>query len=402
VVNESFEGYTLSEEIEVPQPLRAYTCSRGDLRGVLYLSAACDPSDFLAQLSHYRALDWHALVRVVDGGVDDRGRCWVVTERPGEPITVGEGRDALVGALDVAMELAAVLAEADERGLHHGDLGLDTLHRDAGGALKLSRFGYLRLFRTEPRLVACRPRHRAPEVLAKGHAVGGAADVYSAGAMLREVVQTCRPGGAALPAELIELIDTATAHAPEARFPSGAELFVALRDASMALLAWTPEEPAPSRDTLPSSIEIRSVQPAVKSPPRPSPSLPPSPPAQRATGHVGAMWMAATTALAMAAAAGLVMLNRPVVVVSSHGGTALTAAALAAAPPQVVTASSATATCAPESAASTASAAPAATPRRARAATRGTAEAKRSDAPPAGGSLCGANGNSWYHCSAPR
>jgi hypothetical protein len=312
MVMQPFEGYQLHEEVPVPGPLRAYACSRGDLRGVLYVAVTCDASDFVTQLAHYRALDWHALVPILDGGVDDRGLCWIVTESPGQPIAFVAGREALAEALDMALELVALLGEADERGLHHGDLGLDVLHRDADGALKISRFGHLRLFRTEPRLLASQPRHRAPEVLANGYAVSFAADVYSLGELLREITRTCMPDEGSLPPELRELLENAAARDPDARFSCAEALFAALREASMALAAWTPTDPAPRRDTLQSPIEIRSPRSAmIPPPPLPSPSPPAVERSERFVGHTA--WMVTTTALAAGVIVAL-MMSRTVVV----------------------------------------------------------------------------------------
>jgi hypothetical protein len=172
-------------------------------------------------------LDHPAIVRVLDVGEDDE-QAWLVMElAPGQPLSdlVPLPVDR---ATDVAAQVAEALAYAHARSVVHRDVKPANVLVDGEGRARLLDFGIARRTDaadgiTRSGLVAGSPPYMAPEAMAGG-APDPRADVYSLGAMLRELLGEARP--AALDAIVRRAMD-----ADPARRPDAAALAGALRDA---------------------------------------------------------------------------------------------------------------------------------------------------------------------------
>jgi serine/threonine-protein kinase len=140
-------------------------------------------------------LDHPHLVRAYDIADVDGRPCIVMELLPGE--TLEHGRLARQEAADVA----AALAYAHARGVVHRDLKPANLLRAADGSVKIADFGIARALEetmvTQVGTVLGTLRYLAPEQAA-GSIAGPAADVYSLGVVLDELLEPRSAGDRAL------------------------------------------------------------------------------------------------------------------------------------------------------------------------------------------------------------
>ncbi|WP_437952582.1 hypothetical protein WME98_19095 [Sorangium sp. So ce296] len=317
------QGYEIGDRIDAPPPLQGWRCTKEGEPWCIYAAPRGD-AGFSERLERLRRVKLPWSPAIVDGGMTEEGRPYVVTEPAGTPVCLPGGWQGIAEMLRHALNAAGALSAAHEMGVCHGDLTLESLSLDARGEVRIARLGFLALFRVE----LCEAhRPQAPEVLRRGYPTGPQADVYSLAAILDRIVRERLPAGAVLPAPLAELITRGTAEHHEERYTDMLELFDRLRDASTEVLAAqlvvpadrdtapverddgpkTPRSPS-SRATVPASIEIRAVRRGA-APPAPSvPELPAPPP--RVTGPVAVVALG-LAALALGTAASLAVLLRP-------------------------------------------------------------------------------------------
>jgi serine/threonine protein kinase len=156
-------------------------------------------------------------------------RVYDITELDGLPTIVMErlpGATLEGGKLtrEEAAQLADGLAYAHAQGVVHRDLKPANILRAADGAVKLTDFGIARALEetmvTQAGTVLGTLRYLAPEQAA-GQAVGPAADVYSLGVVLNELLDR-------KPADVRAIVDRCLEQDPQLR-PSAADVAAALR-----------------------------------------------------------------------------------------------------------------------------------------------------------------------------
>lgn len=142
-------------------------------------------------------LDHPAIARIVDGGLSDDGRSFLVLERvDGEPITTWCDRQDvdLRGRLRLLVEVCEAVAAAHRRLVVHRDLKPSNILVTREGRPKLLDFGIAKLLeseddgaetRTELRLLT--PAYAAPEQIL-GEEVSTATDVYALGVLAHELL----------------------------------------------------------------------------------------------------------------------------------------------------------------------------------------------------------------------
>ena len=139
------------------------------------------------------------IVTVIDRGETD-GRPFIVCELVDgrdlhERISL-EGRLPIAEALAIAVQVAAALAYAHERGVIHRDVKPHNVLLTADGHAKLTDFGIARVedapALTNPGRVLGTGDYVAPEQ-AQGHALDGRADIYALGALLYHCLTSVPP-----------------------------------------------------------------------------------------------------------------------------------------------------------------------------------------------------------------
>jgi len=178
----------------------------------------------LARLEHRN------IARLYDGGVTADGRSFIVMERiDGEPITEhaaqrGLGLEARVRLFG---QLSAALQYAHQQLVVHADIKPSNVLVAADGSVKLLDFGIAALLdheaRETPGGATSHPLTRAyaPPERSAGAPPTVAGDVYSAGVVLRELLDT---PSTPPPDDLVSVIRKATAAEPALRYGSIAEL----------------------------------------------------------------------------------------------------------------------------------------------------------------------------------
>jgi len=163
---------------------------------------------------------------------------YVVTE-----LIRGRRLDALLGAepslplpaaLTVADAVLAGLEEIHRTGLSHGDVSPDVVVITPAGGVRITELGVAAVLAADPALPGC-PALEPPE----GDAPSPAADLYGAGALLRELVTGLRPEQAGRwvgPSSLEVLVSRALAPVPARRFPTAGAFRQELQSAASALL----------------------------------------------------------------------------------------------------------------------------------------------------------------------
>ena len=167
------------------------------------------------------------IVTVIDRGETD-GRPFIVCELVDghdlhERISL-EGRLPLAEALAIAVQVAAALAYAHERGVIHRDVKPHNVLLTADGHAKLTDFGIARVddapALTNPGRVLGTGDYVAPEQ-AQGHALDGRADIYALGALLYHCLTSVPPYRGASFVEIAEQHLRAPVPSVQSRRPGG-------------------------------------------------------------------------------------------------------------------------------------------------------------------------------------
>ncbi|XXY50636.1 protein kinase [Sorangium sp. So ce269] len=255
-----------------------------------------NPEPLLNEVRVLARLQHESVVALLDHGVLDDGRPYMVTE-----LVVGEVLDALQrreslrlkDALEIIRRIAVALAYVHAQGVVHGDLKPSNVMVTPAGRLVLLDFGLAAPIGTSSLtstgMIAGTPSYMAPEVL-RGDARGPAVDVFALGVVAYELLCGRTPfEGAAITHVLIRImqdepeppstwnpaisraIDAIVLGALQkdpARRPAADALAEALRRL-MALYEWGPDAPPPVSLVAPYSsgpAELPMAAPAMTLP----------------------------------------------------------------------------------------------------------------------------------------
>ncbi len=231
-----------------------------------------------------------AHVPIIDYGIEGAGLIYLVLEfvhgRPLRQVLEAQGPMSPRRAVDIAVQVLGLLAEAHALGLVHRDIKPSNIMITRGvlgeDQAHLLDFGFAKILygdqaafgdgsgsmRTRRGLILGTPLYMSPEQ-ATGRNVGPASDLYSLGVVLYKMLsgRTPFPGrdpiavlaahrrqpppplpaAAGAPKRLAEVIARALAKQPEDRFASAAEMAEALRFSVSRHFGWTPPvgDPAP-------------------------------------------------------------------------------------------------------------------------------------------------------------
>lgn len=152
-------------------------------------------SRFVAEARTLGRLSHEGIVTVLDVGVSDDGRPYLVMELVEGTTLAAALRDGPLPAervADVGVRLAGALAYAHAQGVVHRDVKPGNVLLGADGATKLADFGIARLVgdtvgHTRTGTTVGTPAYVSPEQ-ARGERVGPASDVYSLGLVLLEAL----------------------------------------------------------------------------------------------------------------------------------------------------------------------------------------------------------------------
>ena len=165
----------------------------------LRLSEPALVAQFRAERQILAALEHPALTRLLDGGVTGFGEPYLVMEYvEGEPIDQygDRARLAIAARIRLFMEVCAGVAFAHRNLVLHRDIKPGNILITADGHVKVVDFGTATLLRPERLATVSRapltPAYASPEQL-KGDAVGTAADQYSLGLVLYQLLTGVAP-----------------------------------------------------------------------------------------------------------------------------------------------------------------------------------------------------------------
>lgn len=143
----------------------------------------------------------------------------------------------LPAALTIANSVLAGLEEIHRAELSHGDVSPDVVVITPAGGVRVTELGVAAVLAADPTISGC-PALAPPE----GAAPSPAADLYGAGALLRELISGLRPeqaGPWAGPASLESLVSRSLDPEPASRFPTARAFRQELQAAAAALLGTT-------------------------------------------------------------------------------------------------------------------------------------------------------------------
>jgi serine/threonine-protein kinase len=217
---------------------------RSALRSDLHRKHFLDERQTLARLNH------PSIARLLDGGTTDEGEPFLVMELIEGETVESYSRRKQLAAPDCAALVEHVLDAVDyaHRSLVvHRDLKPGNILVTASGEVKLLDFGTSKLVDDDPTVTSLRaitPQYASPEQI-RGEPVGVASDVFSAGAVLYELVENAKPFGddfagrfrrqysikfpKPLDADLETILTKALADEPERRYLSAAHFAEDLR-----------------------------------------------------------------------------------------------------------------------------------------------------------------------------
>lgn len=210
----------------------------------------------------------HILVVHAFGELD--GRPYILTEFiEGHTLRarLQDGAMGIIGAVDIATQIASALAAAHERGIVHRDVKPENVMLRPDGYVKVLDFGLAKSAapveghdtRTQPGLIMGTPRYMSPEQ-ARGMPLDARTDVWSLGVVLYEMIAGRPPFDAEAVADVLAAILTAQ-HRPLTDAPPAlaacidralskppAERFANAREmhAALAALKAYPINPVPS------------------------------------------------------------------------------------------------------------------------------------------------------------
>jgi len=265
--------YNLLEKIDATGPGELYRAR--DTRHGRTVAVRVLPADFTADqaalIDNARAvqvLSHPNAITVFDSGTYD-GRVYVVfefvkgrslrSEMAGRPVNVRR-------AVDMTIQIADAVADAHAAGFCHGGLSPETVVITAKGNAKIPAFdlavhGGLRYEGGQARL----DDYASPEE-ARGEAPDERSDVYSAGAILYEMLTMRRPmhrgasapsaSNASVPKELDAVVLRAVSPNPDSRYQSVATFAADLRSVASAAADDPREEPAASSATTIGSVAV--------------------------------------------------------------------------------------------------------------------------------------------------
>jgi serine/threonine-protein kinase len=151
------------------------------------------------------------------------------------PVLLGaESSLPFAAALHVVDSVLAGLEGIHRAGMAHGDVSPDVIVIGPAGAVRITELGVAAVLAADPAMPAS-PAVEPPE----GGAPSAAADLYAAGALLRELVSGMRPeasGEVHGPPSLVRLINRSLAGVPEARFATATEFRQELEAVATGLL----------------------------------------------------------------------------------------------------------------------------------------------------------------------
>ena len=174
-------------------------------------------ADALARMQH------PSIVRIFERGQIGDCPFFAMDLVVGEPLsrTIQRGPLSIPRAVEIARDLASGLQHAHEKGILHRDIKPDNVLLDASGAPRLTDFGLVRnLDLEQSRLtksgtILGTPHYMSPEqVDGLSHSVTGAADTYSLGVVLFEMLTGRRPFTGESPLQLRALIVQASPPRP--------------------------------------------------------------------------------------------------------------------------------------------------------------------------------------------
>src|SRR4051794_9847261 len=175
---------------------------------------------FLAEARAASALDHPNICTIYEVGETAEGQLFLAMAfYDGETLKerLARGPLPVPEALDVALQVARGLAKAHRHGIVHRDIKPANLMLTADGLVKILDFGIARLpDQTLSGPLLGTPGYMSPEQ-ARAGAVDARSDVWSLGAVLREMMPDARPGVEALLTRML-------AEEPAGRYPNAAAL----------------------------------------------------------------------------------------------------------------------------------------------------------------------------------